>query len=705
MVTRRHSAAMLIVALLSSLLVSVTLSAPPAAAVPAHRILITGDSITQGSSGDYTWRYRLWNKLAGTAPGNVEFVGTRTDLFDIVNNVHGSQHYAAPFSAKAHSARWGDSYTQELGQIGGQVTSTNANVLVVALGSNDLAYLTSPSETIANLTTYVNQARAAKPGIDIVVAEVVNRWNPWTQTHQITNETNQYAALLQTYAAQTNTAAERVVIASTRNGWDAQAHTWDGTHPNPTGEALIAQRISEGLAQLGIGTIGPNIATYQPWNVAAPTPTVTAGSEAATLGWSRVSTGSTGMFIQMRLVNSGQAFYELQAPASGNGWTVDILAAGGTYEFKIFPSKGFSRGTASPTVSRTVGGPQPATVPTLSAWHVGQTSVTLGWAASNNATGYMLSRRTMTAGGEAWVDLPYPVTATLWEIDLIYSGYYHQFRVLPNRAYLNGGWTYSPTTRTRGLPGNRVYTPLGDSYTAGTGTIPANTNPYCMIGTSPWPYDMQSSLQYLTSSKACGGAETDAIVDQMYEAMMSFNGSPSRPRLITMTIGGNDVGFASLIKQCVLLDCTNLEATAANRIDALLPTLTTLYSFMRQEQPYADIMVGGYPQVITVGGRGGLFDPLTCQEIKPAERAMADRLVIRLNNVITSAANAAGVWSVGQGVRSVFMGHGACSDNGYDDWIHDLDVNPIPNSFHPNASGQLGYAIAFGNALTARTQP
>ncbi|MFC7503453.1 hypothetical protein, partial [Nocardioides sp. GCM10030258] len=27
------------------------------------RVLIVGDSVTQGSSGDWTWRYRLWRHL------------------------------------------------------------------------------------------------------------------------------------------------------------------------------------------------------------------------------------------------------------------------------------------------------------------------------------------------------------------------------------------------------------------------------------------------------------------------------------------------------------------------------------------------------------------------------------------------------------------------------------------------------------------
>lgn len=244
----------LIGALVSCALVGVGLvvsAAPPASAAATYNIMITGDSITQGSSGDYTWRYRLWNKLASTAAGEVAFVGTRTDLYDNVNDVAGSQHYAASFAAKAHAAAWGTTFIQQLPSISSQVSTSGANVLVVMLGSNDLAFQTSPAATVENLRTYISRARAARPGIDVVVSEVVNRYDPWAQTYWVSAESNEYASRIATLAAELNTSSQRVVVAPTRSGWDAKVHTWDGTHPNPTGEKLIAQRISEGLAKIG----------------------------------------------------------------------------------------------------------------------------------------------------------------------------------------------------------------------------------------------------------------------------------------------------------------------------------------------------------------------------------------------------------------------------------------------------------------------
>lgn len=128
----------------------------PASAAAAYRILVAGDSITQGSSADYTWRYRLVKKLNQTAPGEFEMVGTRTTLFNNVTNAQGSTNYADDnFTGKAHSALWGTTYEIQVDNIASQVSSTNANVLVTMLGSNDLAYRTSPAATIENVRLFI----------------------------------------------------------------------------------------------------------------------------------------------------------------------------------------------------------------------------------------------------------------------------------------------------------------------------------------------------------------------------------------------------------------------------------------------------------------------------------------------------------------------------------------------------------------------
>ena len=85
------------------------LAPTPAAAEPTPepvRILLVGDSVTQGSAGDWTWRYRLWEHL-DAAGVEFDLVGPRTDLYDNIAGEHGSAAYADGEFDRDHAARWG----------------------------------------------------------------------------------------------------------------------------------------------------------------------------------------------------------------------------------------------------------------------------------------------------------------------------------------------------------------------------------------------------------------------------------------------------------------------------------------------------------------------------------------------------------------------------------------------------------------------
>src|SRR4051794_6230696 len=71
------------------------------------RILILGDSVTQGSVGDWTWRYRLWQHFADAGVA-VDFVGPSRDLFDRSTNTYVPDGYLDPDFDQDHAARWGN---------------------------------------------------------------------------------------------------------------------------------------------------------------------------------------------------------------------------------------------------------------------------------------------------------------------------------------------------------------------------------------------------------------------------------------------------------------------------------------------------------------------------------------------------------------------------------------------------------------------
>lgn len=158
--------------LLSLLLVAIVGFAAPATAAAPVRVMVVGDSISQGSSGDWTWRYRLAKHLAA-AGAPVDLVGTRTDLFDRATNAHGSQQYLDASFDRDHAAKWGEMIGAAKDRIAADVTSSGAQILLVHLGINDLVWGGTAAATEQSLRTFIANARGADPGIRILFGEVL----------------------------------------------------------------------------------------------------------------------------------------------------------------------------------------------------------------------------------------------------------------------------------------------------------------------------------------------------------------------------------------------------------------------------------------------------------------------------------------------------------------------------------------------------
>lgn len=325
-----------------------------ARAAAARRLLVVGDSISQGSSGDFTWRYRLWRKLRLTAPGEVRFVGTTNGLFDLETESFESPYYARPYDGAAHAARWRALLsTGAEEEVGEHVAATRADTLVVMLGINDLLAGATPEELEPLYRALVLDARAAAPGIDVVLCEVLSRHSFWTGFEEQAAESEAVAGILRDLAAELSTRTERVVVAPTRAGWEPRRHTYDGTHPNATGETLIAQRVSVALSRLGLGTRRPDVFERTRWAVAPAAPLVTTDVGEATVTWSRASTGATAMYVEYARARG--RFTRLPLYVDGtDSWTLSPLAGGRRYRFRTVPVKGFMTGLPGPATERRV---------------------------------------------------------------------------------------------------------------------------------------------------------------------------------------------------------------------------------------------------------------------------------------------------------------------------------------------------------------
>lgn len=216
------------------------------------RIMLAGDSITQGFDGDYTWRYRLWEELTRLQVP-FDFVGPHTEPYG------GSNTYLATGWDTDHDAKGGTTLGAQLANVTADMEAYRPDVLVALYGTNDLRLGVTPEQLMDRWRSYVAQARAVRPDVKLVLGEVTSAY---ATNHNVSNdELNQLAAEL-------TTPESPVVVADLESPeFDLQRDTYDHTHPTPTGETLIAQRVAEQLEALGIVPAQPEIAQpFVPWS-------------------------------------------------------------------------------------------------------------------------------------------------------------------------------------------------------------------------------------------------------------------------------------------------------------------------------------------------------------------------------------------------------------------------------------------------------
>jgi lysophospholipase L1-like esterase len=234
------------------------------------------------------------------------------------------------------------------------------------------------------------------------------------------------------------------------------------------------------------------------------------------------------------------------------------------------------------------------------------------------------------------------------------------------------------------------YTALGDSYSSGVGT--RNYYPdsgSCYRGPQAYPVQVAARLGAQLTFVACSGARVPDVLNQLG----SLNASTA---YVTVSVGGNDAGFADVITKCAYpwpWTCTADINNANNYIRNTLPgALNNLYNQIRTRAPNARVAVVGYPR---------LFNGEQCNfaaRISPAEQSALNATADLLATTIAGRAAAYGFGFVD--VRTPFTGHAVCDDV---EWLNGLS-NPVLESYHPNGAGQTnGYTPLVANALNAVT--
>lgn len=167
------------------------------------------------------------------------------------------------------------------------------------------------------------------------------------------------------------------------------------------------------------------------------------------------------------------------------------------------------------------------------------------------------------------------------------------------------------------------------------------------------------------------------------------------PDVVTVSVGGNDLGFADKIKRCLEPDtCYN---SYEDRLELLrearnaLPLLEATYKELLAASPSAKIYIIGYPKIGNPKG-----DCAVNVRLDQDELYFAQEYVAQLNIVLQSAAARAGVVYVD--IEDVLSGYGFCDGDSRNLAVNGLTAgNDIASvigneSYHPNARGHQLFA-------------
>jgi lysophospholipase L1-like esterase len=230
-----------------------------------------------------------------------------------------------------------------------------------------------------------------------------------------------------------------------------------------------------------------------------------------------------------------------------------------------------------------------------------------------------------------------------------------------------------------------AYVALGDSYSSGVGAGSyIGSSGSCDRSTNSYPA-LWDAANHPASyvSEACSGATTATVLSSQLSAL-----SPATT-LVSITVGGNDVGFSSVMETCVLestSSCVSAVDKAESEVASQLPgELNSVLGDIQADAPNARVVVLDYPQLYD------LSKSSSCIGLSTTDRTALNQGASELDSAVQAAAGRYG--DVFADVQSQFAGHQICDSSS---WLHSVNFLDLGESYHPTASGQAdGYLPVF----------
>lgn len=239
------------------------------------------------------------------------------------------------------------------------------------------------------------------------------------------------------------------------------------------------------------------------------------------------------------------------------------------------------------------------------------------------------------------------------------------------------------------------YVALGSSFASGPGLGPMPSNG-CLRSTANYASYAAAALNLRLTDVSCASATTDNIVigpqrTGAGEQPPQIAAVTPETRLVTLTIGGNDVGYASALDKlgCADAGTCSLESVDEGSIrdatDGLSARLVTAIEAIRAAAPEADVLLVTYPQIVPADGS-------TCPAlVLSADHAAAVAAIgARLDEAFRSAASTTGIRLID--VYAASADHTACaSDAWVSGWVDPDDPSGY-HAYHPTGAGMRAVA-------------
>ncbi|MEU1276398.1 SGNH/GDSL hydrolase family protein [Streptomyces sp. NPDC005799] len=235
---------------------------------------------------------------------------------------------------------------------------------------------------------------------------------------------------------------------------------------------------------------------------------------------------------------------------------------------------------------------------------------------------------------------------------------------------------------------------LGDSYSSGVGAGDYDANDAsCKRSANAysqrWIKEFSEEAVAKFAFVACSGATTAEVESRQLSSLSA------ETTMVTMSIGGNDVGFSPVVGQCLLTNlfsenaCIASALTAGALAERIMPgRLDALYKKIKDRAPNARVFILGYPHIFQVGNCGTFG-------LGHLARTAINHSTSALNGVIRKTAAANGFTFIDG--EQTFTGRGVCSTAPGGAWLTDTSAGT--DLYHPNRDGQEAYAVALDAAV------